>query len=187
MIFTNYRVILINHRVISTNHRMILNKVSSHHFYNSFSLHFGVFSPTFYPPDLNDSRASFSFRAFYYPHFHLHILLSYHPFSSFASMSTHCNSKPRRGMIRVASQFIGWYAMTRKTRAFRYATTDPYRVPTARIPLTETLPAIKMAGRSALCDASHLKNPSQMPTALTLSNPYQMPTASIHAINPQHN
>ena len=26
-------------------------------------------------------------------------------------------------MIRVASQFIGWYAMARKTRAFRYATT----------------------------------------------------------------
>ncbi|MBO4800575.1 MAG: hypothetical protein J5545_01775, partial [Bacteroidaceae bacterium] len=68
---------------------------------------------------------------------------------------THCNSKPRRGMIRVASQFIGWYAMARKTRAFRYATTDSYRVPTARIPLTDTLPAIKMAGY-----------PYQMPTAL---------------------
>ena len=157
MIFTNYHVILKNHRVISINHRMILNKVSSHHFYNSFSLHLGVFSPTFYPPDLNDSRASFSIRAFYFSHFHLHILLSYHPFSSFASMSTHCNSKPRRGMIRVlegssvplgraASQFIGWYAMARKSRAFRYATTDPSRVPTARIPLTGTLPAIKMAG-----------------------------------------
>ena len=61
-------------------------------------------------------------------------------------MPTLCNSKPRRGKIRVASHFNGWYAMVRKTRAFRYATMNPYRVPTARILLTLTLPANELAG-----------------------------------------
>ena len=169
MVFTNYRVILKNHRVISTNQRMILNKVSSHHFYNSFSLHLGVFSPTFYPPDLNDSRASFSFRAFYFSHFHLHILLSYHPFSSFASMSTHCNSKPRRGMIRVnpaerqapegrnkGSQPIHWLVRNGGEKRVPLGTRQqiPLAYLKARNPLVTTLPAIKMAGY-----------PYQMPTA----------------------
>ena len=31
-------------------------------------------------------------------------------------------------------------------RAFRYATSNPCRVPTARYPLTSSLPAIEMAG-----------------------------------------
>ena len=80
-------------------------------------------------------------------------------------MLKYCITKPQRGLIRVASHFNGWYAMTKKTRAFRYATTDPYRVPTARIPCATTLPANELAGRSALCDAPHLENPYQMPMA----------------------
>ncbi len=36
---------------------------------------------------------------------------------------------PQRGIIGVASQFIGWYTMTMNMRAFRYATSNPYRVP----------------------------------------------------------
>ena len=47
--------------------------------------------------------------------------------------------------------------MTGKTRAFRYATTDPSRVPTARILLNNLLPANELAGY-----------PYQMPTALPL-------------------
>ena len=66
------------------------------------------------------------------------------------------NRKPQRGLIDVASHFNGWYIMAKNMRAFRYATTYPYRVPTARIPLTTTLPANELAGY-----------------------PYQMPTASI--------
>ena len=65
------------------------------------------------------------------------------------------NSKPHRGLIGVASHFNGWYAMTRDTRAFRYATTNPYRVPTARIPFATPLPANELAGY-----------PYQMPMAL---------------------
>ena len=42
------------------------------------------------------------------------------------------NRKPQRGLIEVASQFIGWYQMAKNMRAFRYATSNPYRVPTAR-------------------------------------------------------
>ena len=68
---------------------------------------------------------------------------------------------PQWGMIRVASHFNGWYEGARKTRAFRYATMNPYRVPTARILLTLTLPAIKMAGY-----------PYQMPTASNLATTY---------------
>ena len=40
----------------------------------------------------------------------------------------------------------GWYAMAIKKRAFRYATMNPYRVPTARYLLTSSSPAIEMAG-----------------------------------------
>ena len=58
----------------------------------------------------------------------------------------------------------GWYKAARKKRAFRYATLNPCRVPTARYPLTSSLPAIEMAGRSTLV-ASYLKNHCQMPTA----------------------
>jgi len=68
--------------------------------------------------------------------------------------------KPQRGLIgvlevsseqaRAASHFNGWYQMAMKMRAFRYATSTPYHVPTARYPLTIPLPAIEMAGRSAL-------------------------------------
>ena len=54
-----------------------------------------------------------------------------------------CKTKPQRGLIGVASQFIGWYQMAMNMRAFRYATSNPYRVPTARIHLTTTLPAIE--------------------------------------------
>ena len=53
---------------------------------------------------------------------------------------------PQRGLTMLASHFNGWYAMAIKKRAFRYATMNPYRVPTARIPITDTLPAIEMAG-----------------------------------------
>ena len=38
-------------------------------------------------------------------------------------------TKPQRGLIEVASQFIGWYIMAMNMRAFRYATSNPYRVP----------------------------------------------------------
>ena len=77
---------------------------------------------------------------------------------------TSCNAKPQRGVTKVASRFNGWYIAARKKRAFRYATSNPCRVPTARYPLASSLPAIEMAGRSTLV-ASYLKNPCQMPTA----------------------
>ena len=57
---------------------------------------------------------------------------------------------PQWGMIRVASHTDMPFGMSKwlvymevgGTRAIRYATYNPYRVPTARIPLTDTLPAI---------------------------------------------
>ena len=61
-------------------------------------------------------------------------------------MLTSCNTKPQRGVTMVASRFNGWYKAARKKRAFRYATLNPCRVPTARYPLTSSLPAIEMAG-----------------------------------------
>ena len=72
------------------------------------------------------------------------------PNSTFAGMLNICKTNPHRGLIGVASHFNGWYQMAMKMRAFRYATSNAYRVPTARHPLTITLPAIEMAGRSAL-------------------------------------
>ena len=66
-------------------------------------------------------------------------------------MLTSCNTKPQRGVTMVASRFNGWYKAAIKKRAFRY-------------PLTSSLPAIEMAGRSTLV-ASYLKNHCQMPTA----------------------
>ena len=71
-------------------------------------------------------------------------------YSSFASMLTSCNTKPQRGVTRVASHFNGWYKAARKKRAFRYATSNPCRVPTARYPSTSSLPAIEMAGYHCL-------------------------------------
>ena len=65
-------------------------------------------------------------------------------YSSFALTS--CNTKPQRGVTMVASRFNGWYIAARKKRAFRYATSNSCRVPTARYPSTSSLPAIKMAG-----------------------------------------
>ena len=76
---------------------------------------------------------------------------------SFGSMPTSCNAKPQRGVTMVASRFRsalcdasrlkkGWYKAARKKRAFRYATSNPCRVPTARYLLTSSLPAIEMAG-----------------------------------------
>ena len=53
--------------------------------------------------------------------------------------------QPRRGEIRVASHFNGWYDVPKGMRAFRYATSNPYRVPTARNSIYTTIPAI-MAG-----------------------------------------
>ena len=90
-------------------------------------------------------------------------------------MLTSCNTKPQRGVTMVASRFRsalcdasrlknGWYKAARKKRAFRYATLNPCRVPTARYPLTSSLPAIETAGRSTLV-ASYLKNHCQMPMA----------------------
>ena len=61
-------------------------------------------------------------------------------YSTFASMLKSCKTKPQRGLIGVASQFIGWYQMAMNMRAFRYATSNPYRVPTARYQ------PLKMAG-----------------------------------------
>ena len=60
-------------------------------------------------------------------------------------MPTSCNAKPQRGVTmvlevssvplgRAASRFNGWYKAARKKRAFRYATLNPCRVPTARYP-----------------------------------------------------
>ena len=105
--------------------------------------------------------------------------LTLNPNSSFANMlartlfastlrRTSCNTKPQRGVTmvlevssvpsgRAASRFRsalcdasrlknGWYKAARKKRAFRYATSNPCRVPTARYPLTSSLPAIEMAG-----------------------------------------
>ena len=56
------------------------------------------------------------------------------------------SQQPRRGLIGVASHFNGWYQMAINKRAFRYATTSPYRVPTARRLFAIMLPAIEMAG-----------------------------------------
>ena len=67
---------------------------------------------------------------------------------------------PCKGMTMVASHFNGWYNESKGMRAFRYATSNPYRVPTARYSISTRIPAIEMAGY-----------------------PYQMPTASSNAIN----
>ena len=67
-------------------------------------------------------------------------------YSSFANMLTSCNTKPQRGVTMVASRFNGWCKADRKKRAFRYATSNTCRVPTARYPSTSSLPAIEMAG-----------------------------------------
>ena len=67
-------------------------------------------------------------------------------YSSFACMPTSCNTKPQRGVTKVASRFNGWYKAAWKKRAFRYATSNPCRVPTARYPSTSSIPAIEMAG-----------------------------------------
>ena len=76
--------------------------------------------------------------------------------SSFASMLTSCNTKPQRGVTMVASRFNGWYKAVRKKRAFRYATSNPCRVPTARYLLTFSLPAIEMAGYHCLMPMASL-------------------------------
>ena len=113
---------------------------------------------------------------------------------------TSCNTKPQRGVTmvlevssvplgRAASRFRsalcdasrlknGWYKAARKKRAFRYATSNPCRVPTARYPSISSLPAIEMAGRSTLV-ASYLKNHRQMPTASLAGYHCQMPMASL--------
>ena len=80
---------------------------------------------------------------------------------------TSCNTKPQRGVTmvlevssvplgRAASRFNGWYIAARKKRAFRYATSNPCRVPTARYPLTSSLPAIEMAGYHCLMPTASL-------------------------------
>ena len=69
---------------------------------------------------------------------------------------TSCNTKPQRGVTMVASRFNGWYKAARKKRAFRYATLNPCRVPTARYPLTSSLPAIEMAGYHCLMPMASL-------------------------------
>ena len=54
--------------------------------------------------------------------------------------------KPQRGLIevlevssvsssRAASHFIGWNQMAKNMRAFRYATSNPYRVPKGTLSL----------------------------------------------------
>ncbi len=65
-------------------------------------------------------------------------------------------TKPQRGLIRLASHLNGWYQMAMKMRAFRYATLKNLSRTYGTHPLTNTLPAIKMAGY-----------------------PYQMPMASL--------
>ena len=73
-------------------------------------------------------------------------------------MVTRWNTKAQRGETIVASRFNGWYKAARKKRAFRYATSNPCRVPTARYPLTSSLPAIEMAGyHCQMPTASHAK------------------------------
>ena len=74
---------------------------------------------------------------------------------------TSCNTKPQRGVTMVASRFNGWYKAARKKRAFRYATLNHCRVPTARYPLTTSFPAIEMAGYHC-----------QMPTASLAKREY---------------
>ena len=71
-------------------------------------------------------------------------------------MLTSCNTKPQRGVTMVASRFNGWYKAARKRRAFRYATSNPCRVPTARYPSTSSLPAIEMAGYHCLMPTASL-------------------------------
>ena len=71
-------------------------------------------------------------------------------------MLTSCNTKPQRGVTMVASRFNGWYKAAIKKRAFRYATSNPCRVPTARYPLTSSLPAIEMAGYHCLMPTASL-------------------------------
>ena len=57
-----------------------------------------------------------------------------------------CKEKPHRGMTMVASRFNGWDGSDKEKRAFRYATSYSYRVPTARYLLNATIPAVKTAG-----------------------------------------
>ena len=71
-------------------------------------------------------------------------------------MLTSCNTKPQRGVTMVASRFNGWYIAARKKRAFRYATSNPCRVPTARYTSTSSLPAIEMAGYHCLMPTASL-------------------------------
>ena len=82
-------------------------------------------------------------------------------------MLTSRKSKPQRGLIGVASHFNGWYKTAMNMRAFRYATSNPYRVPKGTHPLTITLPAV--------LEVSSVSSSR----AQTAGYPYQMPTASL--------
>ena len=57
-------------------------------------------------------------------------------------MTSNSGKKPQRGLTEVASQFIGWYNEPKGMRAFRYATSNPCRVPKGTLCLTATKPAI---------------------------------------------
>ena len=61
-------------------------------------------------------------------------------------MESNSKEKPHRGMTMVASHFNGWYDDPDGMRAFRYATLNLCRVPTARYLLSATVPAVETAG-----------------------------------------
>ena len=72
------------------------------------------------------------------------------------------------------------YKAARKKRAFRYATSNPCRVPTARYPSTSSIPAIEMAGYHCLMPTASLAGyHCQMPMASLAGYHCQMPTASL--------
>ena len=78
---------------------------------------------------------------------------------SFSSVVTSCKHSAPEGLDKGSQPFQRLvYRWDNGVRAFRYATSNPYRVPTARLLLTSSLPAIGMAGYHCL-----------MPTASTCS------------------
>jgi len=82
------------------------------------------------------------------------------------------SAKPCRGMTAVASRFNGWYAMTVKTRAFRYATKATNgRVPKDTHACVAYVPAVKwLAARLCRLLLKGRKNLCQMLMASSLNN-----------------
>ena len=72
-------------------------------------------------------------------------------------MTSNSSKKPQRGLTEVASRFNGWYSEPKRMRAFRYATSNHCRVPTARTCLTTKIPAVETAGYPCLMPTASAK------------------------------